>query len=582
MSTPSNVLAPIVLFAYNRPLYVKQTLESLARNEQAKDSILYVYADGFKPDASEQDKQKIKEVRNIIRSKQWCKEVILIEREINLGLAKSIITGVTEVINRHGKVIVLEDDLELSPYFLQFMNEALDVYVNEPKVISVGACNFYVSDDKTPDTFFLPIPDCLGWATWQDRWALFESDSNKLYQRLHDVNLTEFFNLYGAYDFLNMLKMQAEGKISSWAIRWQAVAYLHQKLTIYPKYALSNHIGLGQDATNSKGVDYSMYIKFPTCTIPVKKHKPYLNKYVFRAVIDRHSQISGKKAYLPWNLLNFKELAQRGINKVKSLFNTEKTISNPPPPKPIISWSGNYASWEEAKELCTGYEADIILQKIRESVLKVKNGEAVYERDSVIFDKIQYNWPLLACLFKIGVEYGNKLSVLDFGGSLGSTYFGSRDFLKDLALEWSVVEQPHFVACGQQEIADGQLKFYYTIEDCLKERQPNVLLLSGVLQYLDKPYEWIEKLLQYQFPYVIIDRTAFIEGATDRLTIQEIHEPIYEASYPVWFFNEENFLSAWTSKHYLLSDFQSEDKFYEFMGKRITFKGFFLKYLNRF
>lgn len=557
MPKPNSNLAPIVLFAYNRPLYLRQTLEALEKNEQAKDSILYVYADGPKPNASEQDKQKIREARDVILQKQWCKEVILIEREENLGLAKSIITGVTEVIHQHGKAIVLEDDLELSPYFLQYMNEALTAYADEPKVISVGACNFYISDDKTPDTFFLPIPDCLGWATWADRWAMFESDSNKLYQQLHDANLTEFFNLYGAYDFLNILKMQAENKISSWAIRWQAVAYLHQKLTIYPKYALSNHIGLGQDATNSKDVDYSLYTKFPAYPIRVKKHKPYLDKYVFRAVVDRYSQISGKKAYLPWNLLNFKELAWRGINKVKALFNTE-TTPPPPSPKPIISWSGNYASWEEAKQLCTGYEADAILKKVRESVLKVKNGEAVYERDSVIFDKIQYSWPLLACLFKIAAAHNNRLSVLDFGGSLGSSYFQNRDFLKDLALEWSVVEQAHFVACGQQEIADGQLKFYYTIEDCLKERQPNVLLLSGVVQCLDKPYEWTEKLLQYQFPYVVIDRTAFIEGATDRLTIQEIHEPIYEASYPSWFLNESALLQIVEKCHYsVLADFNS-------------------------
>jgi putative methyltransferase (TIGR04325 family) len=242
--------------------------------------------------------------------------------------------------------------------------------------------------------------------------------------------------------------------------------------------------------------------------------------------------------------------------KLGNLIDSKSNIPTKTQIRHIISWSGNYASWEEAKQLCTGYEADAILKKVRASVLKVKNGEAVYERDSVTFDKMQYSWPLLSCLFKIGVEHGNRLSVVDFGGSLGSSYFQNRDFLKGLQLEWSVVEQEHFVKCGQQEIADEQLKFYYTIEDCLKERQPNVLLLSGVLQCLDRPYEWIEDFLKFNFNYIIIDRTAFVKNSQDILTIQEVHEPIYEASYPAWFFNTDTFIKQFEN-YKVICDFDS-------------------------
>ncbi len=248
-------------------------------------------------------------------------------------------------------------------------------------------------------------------------------------------------------------------------------------------------------------------------------------------------------------------------------------------PSNKICWQGDYKSWQEAIKASEGYNAPQILEKVRESTLKVKNGEAVYERDSVIFDKIQYNWPLLACLLKIAVENGNKLSVLDFGGSLGSSYFQNKGFLKDIQLEWSIVEQIHFVECGKKEIADDKLKFYYTIEECLKERKPHVLLLSGVLQYLDKPYEWIEKFLSYDFKYIMIDRTAFIENLDERLTVQYVPEWIYKASYPAWFFNENYFLSKFENKYLKIFEFDSFADGITYLedAKKCYRKGFLLK-----
>jgi putative methyltransferase (TIGR04325 family) len=296
--------------------------------------------------------------------------------------------------------------------------------------------------------------------------------------------------------------------------------------------------------------------------------------------IHRHSKLSGQKPFLPWRLLTPRELAQRVTYKIKNLTNNNAQPTSPPV-KPAIIWSGNYASWEEAKAHCTGYEADNILKKVRESVLKVKNGEAAYEQDSVVFDKIQYSWPLLACLFKIALENGNQLSVLDFGGSLGSSYFQNRNFLKDIQLEWSIVEQAHFVECGKKEIADDTLKFYYTIEECRTERKPHILLLSGVLQYLDKPYEWIKKFMSYNFEYIIISRTSFINDSQDLLTIQQVPECIYSASIPTWFFSENKFMSGILHNYTLLEEFKDDfesDTLIE--GKRAYWKGLFFKSKN--
>jgi putative methyltransferase (TIGR04325 family) len=210
-----------------------------------------------------------------------------------------------------------------------------------------------------------------------------------------------------------------------------------------------------------------------------------------------------------------------------------------------IIWEGNYPSWQEALTVSDGYDKALILEKVKNAILKVKNGEAVYERDSVLFDKIQYSWGLMAGLQKAAIDNNNKLSIIDFGGSLGSSYFQSRDFLMGLnKLEWSVIEQPHFVDCGNNEIADNQLCFYHTIHDCLKERNPNVLLLSGVLQCIENPYEWIRTFIDHDFEYIIIDRTAFTNAEIDVLTVQVVPEFIYKASYPAWFLNKGKVLEA--------------------------------------
>lgn len=208
-------------------------------------------------------------------------------------------------------------------------------------------------------------------------------------------------------------------------------------------------------------------------------------------------------------------------------------------------WSGDYKTWVEAKNLCTGYEDENILEECKNALLKVKKGEAVYERDSVIFNEIQYSWGLLAGLQKTAMENKGKLCVLDFGGSLGSTYFQNRNFLSSVEdLKWCVVEQENFVDVGTNNFENVQLKFFHTVEECFLKYKPNVILLSGVLQYLENPYDWINKFISYNINTIIIDRTSFFNGENDIITLQNVPEEIYSASYPCWFFQKQKFLNA--------------------------------------
>lgn len=206
-------------------------------------------------------------------------------------------------------------------------------------------------------------------------------------------------------------------------------------------------------------------------------------------------------------------------------------------------WFGNYTSWETAQQQATGYDSMIILERVKNSLLKVKSGEAVYERDSVLFDRIEYDWQVLAGLMWVAAQNKGKLSVLDFGGSLGSSFYQNRKFLSCLdELEWSVVEQAHFIKEGIKHFEDSQLKFFNTCEQCIAQRHPNVILLSSVLSYIEKPFELLKYLSTFEIEFMIIDRLPVVGGNSDQIKLQKVNPSIYPATYPAWFFSKSEFL----------------------------------------
>jgi putative methyltransferase (TIGR04325 family) len=222
---------------------------------------------------------------------------------------------------------------------------------------------------------------------------------------------------------------------------------------------------------------------------------------------------------------------------------------------------GDYRSWSEALQVCTGYQAAVILEKTKSALLKVKRGEAIYERDSVLFDKIQYAWPVLAGLMWIAAKSHGRLNVLDIGGSLGSTYFQNRSFLQTLAeVRWNIIEQPDMVETGRELFQDEQLRFYLSIDECLADSEPNAIILSSVLQFLEHPYEILDRLFALPGNHVIIiDRTPFWDGSADRLCVQTVLPSIYPASYPSWIFAMRNFNNHITDEWDTIADFASLD-----------------------
>ncbi|MBW4487535.1 MAG: methyltransferase, TIGR04325 family [Trichocoleus desertorum ATA4-8-CV12] len=238
------------------------------------------------------------------------------------------------------------------------------------------------------------------------------------------------------------------------------------------------------------------------------------------------------------------------------------------------SFSGNYKSWADARENSSGYDSDLILSKVKTSLLQVKEGRAAYERDSVVFNKLDYSFPLLAGLLSIAIENNNCLSVLDYGGSLGSSYYQNKRFLLKLKeFQWSIVEQKNFVSCGKELFEDEYLNFFNDIQSCAQSRNPNVILLSSVLQYLENPYGVLRELIDQNIEYIIVDRTPFIESNVDRLTVQRVSSRIYDSSYPAWFFSKPKFLNFFNKEYEIIFEFNSTDK----ANIPSQFKGFTLR-----
>lgn len=242
----------------------------------------------------------------------------------------------------------------------------------------------------------------------------------------------------------------------------------------------------------------------------------------------------------------------------------------------FYGWYGNYDSWPSAQSKSSGYDSADILLKVKTAALEVRNGNAVYERDSVLFYEKQYSYPLLAAITLASVNNKGKVNVLDFGGSFGSTYYQNKPFFSNLNdVNWCIVEQEEFVREGKLSFEDDNLHFFNSIKECFDSYKIDIVIFSSVLQYLEKPFSIIDEIISANPDYLFIDRTPFINGP-DRLTVQKVNPWIYKASYPCWFFNKEKFLSAFKGSYELLFEFDALDK----ANIKSEFKGFLLRNSN--
>lgn len=245
-------LAPIALFVYNRPAHTRQAVDALLANPQAASTELHVFSDG--PRTAEAA-PRIQEVREYLKTIVGFAKVTVHERDRNLGLATSVIDGVTRVCRAAGRVIVVEDDLLVAPHFLDYMNSALERYRDQAEVMQVSGYMFPNDVAAEADAFFMPFTTSWGWATWERAWQHFDPAMKGFDALAEDRQLRDKFNLGGAYDYFDMLERQRGGSIDSWAIRWYLTVFMRDGLTLYPARTLVRNIGFDGSGTHCVDAD---------------------------------------------------------------------------------------------------------------------------------------------------------------------------------------------------------------------------------------------------------------------------------------------------------------------------------------
>ena len=287
-------LAPVIMFVYNRLDSVEQTIENLKRNELAEQAELFIFSDAAK---KESQVENVSLVRNYIHKIDGFKSVHIIEAEKNKGLAKSVITGVTEIINEKGKVIVVEDDLITSPQFLTFMNDALDFYEDEKKIWSISGYQFpfELPETYTKSLYAAYRSSSWGWATWKDRWETIDWEVKDYSSyKYNPLRIAKFCK--GGTDLDKMLRYQMQGKIDSWAIRWCYNQCKQDKYTIYPVKSLVNNIGTDGRGTHcdptsvrfrqtlATSFKYEFEHNLPADREVMKKYRKIVNRSVLRKI----------------------------------------------------------------------------------------------------------------------------------------------------------------------------------------------------------------------------------------------------------------------------------------------------------
>jgi hypothetical protein len=292
------ILAPIIYFAYNRPDHTLHTLEALSKCRLAEDSDLYIYIDGPKENASEANKKNIESVKEIAQLKKWCKNVTIIAAEKNKGLFRSITEGISAIVNRFGKIIIVEDDVLVSPGFLEYINDALNIYENTPQVMHISAFSLPEFDDVEvkESTYFYNHTTCWGWGTWKRAWDFFDVDVLSLRERAKKEKSIYHLNMGHTFEFYWGLKAISKGKFQDWNYNWHTSVFLNDGMCLHPTHSLVSNIGHDGSGTNCIDSDQfknHKYIADKIIVTPIplvenaairkfhKKRIPFKVKFIF-------------------------------------------------------------------------------------------------------------------------------------------------------------------------------------------------------------------------------------------------------------------------------------------------------------
>jgi len=527
-----NPVVPIVLFAYARPSHLARVLACLKENNVP---LIYAFCDGAKGAA---DGAAVAEVRALLRAVDWT-EVRLTERTHNLGLGRNVLGGVTEVAEQHEAFIVWEDDLICVAGTYDWLCAALRHYAGEERVMSVAA---WTHPRVTPPAvgdqpYFDARAECWVWGGYARSWRGMEMSAPNKMAAAAERGIGPA--AYGS-DLPRMARDEARKNI--WAVRWLYHHLQYGGLCLRPPWSMVEHIGFDPGATNAGAA--------MGWENPVLRHVPPIPA-IWPGVVE-HAECRRL-----WRTATV-ESGQGAISRLKRVVRRVVPRNWLAPVERRffrVWWEGVYSDWAAASADCSGYDAPAIIAKVVAAARLVRDGRATYERDGVAFHQPAPWWPGLKVLQDAARARGGALTVLDFGGSLGSLYFQNRRQLQIAGpLRWRVIELLALVKLGQQEFQSEELEFYASVSGACADTVPDVLLLGSVMPYLPDPLEILAGLLRTGATHVVIERTGFVTEGRARLTVQRVPRSIYPARYPCWFLNRGDLLSTIGSAYRLVHE----------------------------
>ncbi len=552
-------LSPIILFVYNRPYQTIKILNFLKKNSLSRKSDLIVFSDGSKK--NNLDKKKVEIVRIILKNLKGFKSKKIYFRKKNLGLFKNIMEGLDNVFKKYNKAIILEDDILVNKYFLNYMNECLDLYNDEKKVSSIHAW-FCEHNKKIQNTFFLQGSDIWGWATWKRSWNSFNKNPKKLLKKFeNNLNLIKKFNLLNAYDYYGLLKKRAENKNQSWGILWNAYNFLNN--SFYLNFSNSLCINIGQDESGTHTSFNKGYFnqRLFNKKIKIKKQKVEEDVNAEKIKSDFFKKSFTKKD----TKMIIKSLMHRISNKLKGTYKKKQ-----------INYFGPFKNWKDAISNSKGYDNKLILNNVLKNTMISKKNLYYFERDGYLLSTNTIPHYQLNLILKMINKKKRGLNIVDLGGSLGSSYFKMKDIInQNYKNTWNIVEQKSFVKIGRKKLKEKGLNFFDNLKN-LRNKKIDVLILSGSLQYLEDPNHILKIIFDLKPEIILLERLSILKVKNEpTICVQKRGDN----SYPIWFFSNKYIIEKFKKNKYnLVESFPPEfDHNLYFNKRRIKFDGFLFK-----
>ncbi|ACB75053.1 methyltransferase, TIGR04325 family [Opitutus terrae] len=531
----ANSTIPVVLITYARPAHLARTLAALKKNRVP---LILAYSDGAKGPA---DAPLVKNAREILRAVDWC-ELRLVERTENLGLGRNVLTAVSDVAQRNEAFIVWEEDLVAVPGAYAWICSALHAYAHDRRVMSVTGWTHprVTPSDAGESPYFDARAECWVWGAWARSWRGMDQETAA--QKLRAAAKRGLApDAYGA-DLPAMARVERKKNI--WAVRWVYHHLEYGGLCVRPPWSMVEHIGFDRQASHAEvAVEWANLPLRPAPTIPQQWPQPKENS----------------ACRMLWKSV-------RGPSRWRT---RARRVAKTIVPEWLRGWAraafgwkwfeGDYATWADAKRRSRGYDDAAIVERVLRATCAVRDGRAAFERDGVTFASAVPEEGLVAALRIVAKATGGRLHMLDFGGALGTTYWRHRGELADLEeLRWDVVEQRSFVAAGKVHLSGEGLEFFDSIEAADEARAHDVLLASTSLQYLEDPNRILERWIERGYPWLLFNNLPLHRTGRTRIAVQRVPPCIYPASYPVWFFNRQDFMRQLVDAYETVHEFSSE------------------------